>query len=95
MMETGNYYRESDYYRAWIEASGDGGIRILRRMKFKALVWLFKDIITELRKGSSHKARITFYIPRSLNEEMSGNAREFIGFCKACMDLDIELVIME
>lgn len=94
MLETVHYYRESENFRAWIEASGDGGIRVLRRMKFKDLIIVFRDILPKLNKGPSNKAHVTFYISRSLNGKMSDNMIEFFEFCEACMDLELQVVVM-
>lgn len=95
MMEADHFYLESDYYRAWTDGPGAGSIRILKRVNFKALVRLFREMLPEMKKDSTGKAHITFYISRSLKDEMSENALEFIEFCKACMDVNIELVILE
>lgn len=94
-METERYYRESGYYRAWVDASGDGSVRILKRVNFRVLVHLFKEMLAELKNGPMARTHITFYISKSLNDEMSDNAREFIDFCRYCMDIDLELVILE
>ncbi len=89
------FYLESDHYRAWTDSPGTGNIRILKRVNFKALVHIFREMLLETKKGLPAKAHITFYISRSLNDEMSDNAIEFLEFCKACMDVDIDLVILE
>lgn len=95
MMEANRFYRESDHFRAWIDGPGAGSIRIIKRVNFRALVRLFREMLTEMKKDSPGNAHITFYISRSLNDEMSDNALEFLDFCKACMGVDIELVILE
>ena len=95
MMEVSHFYLESDHYRAWIDGSGIGNIRILKRMNFKALVRLFREMLTEMDKNSAGKTHIQFYISRSLNDEMSDNALEFIDFCKACRGVNLELIILE
>ncbi len=94
MIEVDRFYLESEHYRAWIDAPGAGCVRVLKRVNFKALVRLFRELLTEMKKDSP-AAHITFYISRSLNDEMSDNAREFLDFCKACMDVDIDLVVLE
>jgi hypothetical protein len=95
MIEVDNYYRESDCYRAWVDNSGTGSVRVLKRVNFKELVRLFKEMLTEMKKVSPHRPHMVFYISRSLHEEMSENAKEFLDFCSDCMGIHFELVILE
>ncbi|HTY90918.1 MAG TPA: hypothetical protein VMC84_07040 [Methanocella sp.] len=95
MEQIERYYRESDHYRAWIDASGNGSVRILKRINFRGLIHLFKEMLTEMKKTPEIAPRITFYISQSLNEEMSDNAKEFIEFCRHCMSVELDLVVLE
>lgn len=94
-MELTDYYRESENYRASVDGTGTGSVRVLKRVNFKALVHIFKEMLAETRKVNPGKARIIFYISPSLNEEMSDNAKEFLEFCKDCLGVDFEMVILE
>ncbi len=94
MAEAEHFYRESGYYRAWTESPGVCCIRIIKRVNFRELVRIFREMLTELRKTPG-RARVTLYISRSLNDEMSDNALEFLEFCKACVGVDIDFVILE
>ncbi len=92
------FYRKSDNYRIWVDDDGAGHIRILKRINFKALVSLFEELHAEIKKrstGNPGKVHIVFYISKSLYDEMSVNAKEFLGFCSSCMGIKFELVLME
>ncbi|HWQ18836.1 MAG TPA: hypothetical protein VN455_03600 [Methanotrichaceae archaeon] len=95
MAELPDYYRESEYYRALVDGTGTGSIRLLKRVNFKILVRLFKEMLAETRKVNPEKARIVFYISPSLNEEMSDNSKEFLEFCRDCIGVDFEMIILE
>jgi len=95
MIELSNYYKESDNYRAWVDDAGIGSVRVLKRVNFKVLVQLFKEMLAEMKKTSPTSARIIFYISRSLNDEMSENTREFLEFCRDCLGVNLEMVILE
>lgn len=88
------YYRESDNYRAWVDGTGTGNIRVLKRMNFNLLIGLFKELLVETRKASPGKARIVFYIAPSINEEISDNSKKFLEFCRDCLGIDFEIVIL-
>jgi hypothetical protein len=97
MTEEG-FYRKSGNYRVWVDDKGVGRIRILKRINFKTLVSLFEELHAEIKKrstGNPGKVHIIFYISRSLYDEMSVNAKEFLDFCQACMGIKFELVLME
>lgn len=92
------FYRKSGNYRVWVDDEGAGRIRILKRINFKTLVSLFEELHAEIKKkntGNPGKVHIVFYISRSLYDEMSVNAKEFLGFCQSCMGIRFELVLME
>jgi len=92
------FARKSANYRMWVDETGVGRIRILKRINFKTLVSIFEELHGEIRKripGNSGKVHIVFYISKSLYDEMSVNAKEFLGFCQSCMGIKFELVLME
>jgi len=92
------FVRKSANYRIWVDEAGVGRIRILKRINFKTLVSLFEELHGEIKKtiaGNPGKVHIIFYISRSLYDEMSVNAKEFLGFCSSCMGIKFELVLME
>jgi len=75
-----------------------GRIRVLKRINFKTLVALFEELHGEIKKriaGNSGKVHIVFYISKSLYNDMSINAKEFLGFCQSCMGIKFELVLIE
>ncbi len=92
--QSGNYWK-SDNYRAWVDGTGTCSIRILKRVNFKVLVRLFKEILAETKKVNPGKARIVFYIAPSINDEISDNAKDFLEFCRECLEVDFEIVILE
>ena len=98
MNEKGVFIRKTTSYRIWVDESGTGRIRILKRINFKTLVALFEEIHGEIKKriaGNPGKIHIVFYISKSLYDEMSINAKEFLGFCQSCMGIKFELVLIE
>lgn len=98
MNKEGAFYRKNNNYRIWVDDEGVGRIRILKRINFKTLVSLFEELHAEIKKRSQNnpgKVHIIFYISKSLYDEMSVNAKEFLEFCQACMGIKFELVLME
>ena len=98
MNESEVLLRKTANYRIWLDENSIGRIRILKRINFKILVALFEELHGEIRKrlaGNPGKVHIVFYISKSLYEEMSVNAKEFLGFCQSCMGIKFELVLME
>ncbi len=98
MNERDIFVRKSANYRVWVDEAGVGRIRILKRINFKTLVSLFEELHGEMRKGitgNPGKVHIIFYISKSLYDEMSVNAKEFLGFCSSCMGIKFELVLIE
>ena len=98
MNEGDAFIRKTGNYRIWVDEAGVGRIRILKRINFKTLVALFEELHGEIKKriaGNPGKVHIVFYISKSLYEEMSVNAKEFLGFCQSCMGIKFELIFME
>ncbi len=98
MNEGSIFVRKTASYRVWVDDAGVGRIRVLKRINFKTLVALFEEIHGEIKKritGNPGKVHIVFYISRSLYDEMSVNAKEFLGFCQSCMGIKFELVLIE
>lgn len=95
MIEAGYYFQRSEQYRAWIDGSGTGSIRILKRINAKTLMRILQEMLLEMKKMNQGRHHILFYISRSLNDEMSDNANGFLEFCKACLDVEFEIVILE
>ncbi|MCZ7358156.1 MAG: hypothetical protein O8C65_14645 [Candidatus Methanoperedens sp.] len=92
------FVRKSANYRIWVDETGVGRIRILKRINFKTLVSLFEELHGEIKKriaGNPGKVQIIFYISKSLYDEMSVNAKEFLGFCQSCMGIKFDLVLIE
>ncbi len=90
--------RKTANYRIWVDETGVGRIRVLKRINFKILVSLFEELHGEIKKriaGNPGKVHIVFYISKSLYDEMSINAKEFLGFCQSCMGIKFELVLIE
>ena len=92
------FVRKTGSFRIWVDEAGVGQIRILKRINFTTLVAIFEELHGEIRKrlaGNPGKIHIVFYISKSLYEEMSVNAKEFLGFCQSCMGITFELVLIE
>jgi hypothetical protein len=97
MNESDIFVRKSANYRVWVDEAGVGRIRVLKRINFKTLIALFEELHGEIRKrieGNPGKVHIIFYISKSLYDEMSVNAKEFLGFCSSCMGIKFELVLI-
>lgn len=98
MNKKDGFYRKSANYRVWVDEAGIGRIRVLKRINFKTLVSLFEELHAEIKKISLNnpgKVHIVFYISRSLFDEMSVNAKEFLEFCQSCMGIKFELVLLQ
>jgi len=92
------FVRKSANYRIWVDENGVGRIRILKRINFKTFVAIFEELHGEIKKklaGNPGKVHIVCYISKSLYNEMSVNAKEFLGFCQSCMGIKFELVLKE
>ncbi|MDL5503777.1 MAG: hypothetical protein QSU88_11235, partial [Candidatus Methanoperedens sp.] len=89
------FIRKTTNYRVWIDETGIGRIRILKRINFKTLASLFEELHGEIKKRiNERKVHIVFYISKSLYEEMSVNAKDFLGFCQSCMGITFEIVLI-
>ncbi len=98
MNETYGFVRKTNNFRIWVDEAGVGQIRILKRINFTTLVAIFEELHSEIKKrisGNPGKVHIIFYISKSLYDEMSVNAKEFLGFCQSCMGIKFELVLIE
>ena len=98
MNESEVLVRKTANYRIWVDETSVGRIRILKRINFVTLVALFEELHGEIRHrlaGNPGKIHIVFYISKSLYDEMSVNAKEFLGFCQSCMGITFELVLIE
>ncbi len=98
MNESEFLVRKTSNYRIWLDETSVRRILILKRLNFKTLVALFEELHGEIRKklaGNPGKIHIVFYISKSHYDEMSVNAKEFLGFCQSCMGITFELVLIE
>ncbi|MCX9084217.1 MAG: hypothetical protein OIN87_05375 [Candidatus Methanoperedens sp.] len=92
------FVRKSANYRIWVDETGVGHIRILKRINFAKLVAIFEELHGEIKKRTSDnpgKVHLVFYISKSLYDEMSINSKEFLGFCQSCMGIKFELVLIK
>ncbi|MGA2103770.1 MAG: hypothetical protein ABSG06_00085 [Methanoregula sp.] len=95
-METQSiFFREKGTYRIMIDTEGVGHIRIVKRMNFRTILNLFKELYIEIRKDPTKKPHIVIHISKSLYGEMSDNLKEFLLFCSTCLDGKFELFIVE
>ena len=98
MNDTDLFVRKSANYRIWVDETGVGRIRILKRINFKTFVAIFEELHSEIKKkldGNPGKVHIVCYMSKSLYDEMSVNAKEFMGFCQSCMGIKFELALIE
>jgi hypothetical protein len=84
-----------DYVMLAVSDTGTGSIRILKRVNLKTFIRIVREVYLEMRKINPGKTHIVLYVSRSLCDEMSENTREFLDFCRTCMDTTFELVIVE
>ncbi len=90
--------RKTNSFRIRVDEAGVGQIRILKRINFTTLVAIFEELHGEIGKklaGNPGKVHIIFYISKSLYDEMSVSAKEFLGFCQSCMGIKFDLVLIE
>jgi hypothetical protein len=98
MNDTNGFVWKTNNFRIWVDEAGVGQIRILKRINFTTFVAIFEELHNEIKKrlsDNSGKVHIIFYISKSLYDEMSVNAKEFLGFCQSCMGIKFELVLIE
>jgi phosphopantetheine adenylyltransferase len=89
------FFRKTETYRIIIDAHGVGHIRIIKRMNFRTILNLFKELYLEIRKDPTKKPHIVIHLSQSLCDEMSDNLREFLLFCSTCLDGKFELAVVE
>ena len=89
------FFRKTSSYRVLIDPEGTGHIRIIRRVNFRTILLVFKDVYLELEKNSLKKPHIIIYLSRSLSTEMSDNMRDFLDFIVSCLEGSFELRIVE
>jgi hypothetical protein len=89
------FFRKADTYRVMIDADGIGHIRIIKRMNFRMVLTLFKELYLEVRKSSDNNPHIIIHVSPSLYGEMSENLKEFLLFCSACLNGTFELSVVE
>jgi hypothetical protein len=82
-------------YRVLIDDDGVGHIRITKRVNFRTILQLFREVYLELRKRSDTRPRVVIYLSPSLSDEMSDNLKDFLDFAVSCMDGTFELAIVE
>ena len=89
------FFRKTETYRIMIDAQGVGHIRIIKRMNFRTVLNLFKELYIEIRKDPGKNPHIVIHVSQSLCDEMSENIREFLLFCSTCLDGTFELSVVE
>jgi hypothetical protein len=94
MNETGREFRNTKSYRIWIDKTGTGHIRIVKRINFSTFISLCRETYLALDRTPGFSPRIIIYVPRSLYDVMSENVREFITFCRSCTDALFELNVI-
>jgi len=94
MNETGREFRNTKSYRIWIDKTGTGHIRIVKRINFSTFISLCRETYLALDRSSGLSPRIVIYVPRSLYDIMSENVQEFITFCRSCTDAVFELSVI-
>jgi hypothetical protein len=95
MAEQAVFFRKADTYRVMIDGEGTGHIRIIKRMNFRMILTLFKELYLEIRKTPGRTPHIVIHVSQSLYDEMSENLKEFLLFCSACLDGTFELAVVE
>jgi len=95
MSEQAVFFRKAETYRVMIDTDGTGHIRIIKRMNFRMVLALFKELYLEIHKSPGRSPHIVIHVSQSLYDEMSENLKEFLLFCSACLDGTFELSIVE
>lgn len=95
MAENAVFFRKADTYRVMIDNDGTGHIRIIKRMNFRMILTLFKELYLETKKTPGRSPHIIIHVSQSLYDEMSENLKEFLLFCSACLDGTFELAVVE
>jgi hypothetical protein len=87
--------RKDPCYRVWVDDTGKGHLRIVRRINLKTLISLCRELYINIKKIDGESSVIVIYMPRSLHNEMSDNVHEFLQFCKSCTDTSFELNVIK
>ena len=82
-------------YRVLIDHEGIAHIRIIRRVNFRTILQVFKEVHNELKKKPDTQPHIVIHLSRSLSGEMSDNLKDFLDFTISCMECRVELSIVE
>jgi len=91
----GNIFRKTQNYRVLIDSEGVGHIRIIKRVNFRTILVVFKDLYLELKKNEVYSPHIIIYVSQSLCDEMSENMHGFLDFAVSCMDGTFEIRVIE
>lgn len=94
MEPTNPSFLKTGSYRILIDTEGTGHIRIIRRVNFRTLLHVFRDVYLEVKKNSA-RPHIIIYLSNSLNAEMSENLRDFLDFVVSCLEGSFEIRIVE
>lgn len=95
MSEGEPFFLKTANYRVLIDRDGTGHIRIIRRVNFRTILKVFREVYLEQRKRPDLQPHITIYLSRSLSSEMSENLKDFLDFAVSCMDGTFELIIID
>lgn len=95
MKSEDGYFRNTGSYRIQIDTEGKGHIRIIKRVNFRTILIIIRDLYLELKKNPDRQPHIIIYISPSLSSEMSLHMRDFLDFASSCIDGDFELAIIE
>lgn len=95
--ETEIFFRVTKKYRIWVDEEGIGRIRILKRVNLKTLMDLFEQVYNQIKKQTSPEniPRIVFYISKSIFNEMSGDSKAFLDFCRNNLDIELDIILIE
>lgn len=85
----------SDRYRAWIDSSNTGHIRVIKRINFSTIITVVQKIVEKQKDKSDKSCLIRMYIPNSLRSIRSDNLESFISFAGDCCNISIEVIESE
>lgn len=94
MSQPDREFRNTKSYRIWIDKTGNGHIRIVKRVNFCTFISLCRETYLTLDRKPGISPRIKIYVPRSLNDVLSENVWEFIAFCQSCTDAEFEMSVI-
>lgn len=95
MEQEKQYFRKDASYRVQIDSEGRGHIRIIKRVNFRTILVIIRDLYLELLKNSEKRPHIIIYISPSLSSEMSLHMKDFLDFATSCIDGTFELAVIE